>query len=319
MEEKHIKWDGSSLIVLDQRKLPYKEEFFCCRSYKDVAYAIKEMVVRGAPLIGIVAAFGVVLGFKEGEDKDKVFKTISSTRPTARNLFWALERMEGLWGDMRALEEEAIKIWKEDIEANKKIGIHGSSLLASNSRILTYCNAGSLATGGYGTALGVIRKAYEDGKVEMVYACETRPYLQGARLTAWELSQEGIPVTLICDNTAGYLISLGKVDAIIVGADRIARNGDTANKIGTYTLSVLARENNVPFYVAAPTSTWDNTIKTGDEIPIEERSPDEVRSVVGVRIAPEGIDVFNPSFDVTPARNITAYITEKGIKRPEQL
>ncbi len=319
MEQRHIKWDGRALIVLDQRFLPENEIYISCKTLEDAARAIRNMVIRGAPLIGIVAAFGVVLGFREGREKQDVFLTLSKTRPTARNLFWALERMEALWGDEKALEMEAIRIWEEDIETNKKIGDNGSRLVKDGSNILTHCNAGTLATGGYGTALGVVRSASFQGKVKMVYSCETRPYLQGARITCWELSREGIPVTLICDNMVGYIMKKGMVDLVVVGADRIAKNGDVANKIGTYTISVLAKEHGIPFYVAAPMSTWDPSLKSGDEIPIEQRSPNEVTHIGSRKIAPSGIEVLNPSFDITPAENITAYITEKGILKKEDL
>ncbi len=319
MEQRHIKWDGRALIVLDQRFLPENEIYISCKTLEDAARAIRNMVIRGAPLIGIVAAFGVVLGFREGREKQDVFLTLSKTRPTARNLFWALERMEALWGDEKALEMEAIRIWEEDIETNKKIGDNGSRLVKDGSNILTHCNAGTLATGGYGTALGVVRSASFQGKVKMVYSCETRPYLQGARITCWELSREGIPVTLICDNMVGYIMKKGMVDLVVVGADRIAKNGDVANKIGTYTISVLAKEHGIPFYVAAPMSTWDLSLKSGDEIPIEQRSPNEVTHIGSRKIAPSGIEVLNPSFDITPAENITAYITEKGILKKEDL
>ncbi len=316
MEERHIKWDGRKLTVLDQRALPNREIYLDLESYKDVAWAIKEMVVRGAPLIGIVAAFGVVLGFKKGGKKEEVFKVLSSTRPTARNLFWALEAMEKVWGDERDLEEKALEIWREDVEANRKIGKIGASLIDGEVRILTHCNAGALATGGYGTALGVVRKAFEEGKVEMVYACETRPYLQGARLTVWELQKDGIPVTLVCDNMVGFLLWKDMVDLAVVGADRVAKNGDVANKIGTYGISVLFKEHKKPFYVAAPKSSWDYSLEDGTSIVIEERDAKEVLEIRGVPIAPPGTRVFNPSFDITPAENITAIISEEGVFRP---
>ncbi len=319
MEQRHIKWDGNNLLLLDQRLLPQEERYVTCKTAEDVAGAIKNMTIRGAPLIGIVAAFGVVLGFKEGLEKAKTFEILSNTRPTARNLFWSLERMEKLWGDAKRLEEEALKIWREDIEANQKIGDFGSSLIKKKVSILTHCNAGTLATGGYGTALGVVRSCSRDGKLKMVYSTETRPYLQGARITCWELIQDGIPTTLICDNMVGYCMRKGIIDIVVVGADRIAKNGDFANKIGTYTISVLAKHHNIPFYVAAPTSTWDASIKSGDEIPIEERDESEIKEIKGVKVAPDGVKAFNPSFDVTPKENVTAYITEKGVIKPEDL
>jgi len=291
------------------------------------------MVVRGAPAIGVVAAYGVVLGAKEMAEKTKNFldfkakveliiNRLAATRPTAVNLFWALKKMKRIVeagrsiGDIvAALETEAVNIEEQDVETNKKIGQYGAELLSSREVILTHCNTGALATAGYGTALGVVRAAFEAGKEITVYVDETRPYLQGARLTAWELQQEGIPYYLITDNMAGWLMASGEITCVIVGADRIASNGDTANKIGTYTLSVLAKEHGIPFYVAAPTSTFDLSIKTGKEIPIEERAPEEVLfcHCKDCRIAPYGAKVKNPAFDVTPHENITAIITEKGI------
>ncbi len=328
-----LKWTGKSLLLLDQRKLPLKEEWIECTTYECVAKAIEDMVVRGAPAIGVVAAYGVVLGAKEltGEAKNYVeFKAklevivnrLAATRPTAVNLFWALRRMKKIINAgsdisdiVQALETEAISIEKQDVETNRKIGYFGAELLSSREVILTHCNTGALATAGYGTALGVVRAAVELGKDITVFVDETRPYLQGARLTAWELQQEGIPYYLITDNMAGWFMSLGEITCVIVGADRIARNGDTANKIGTYTLSVLAKEHGIPFYVAAPTSTFDLSIDSGIEIPIEERNPNEVLycHCKDCRIAPYGAKVKNPAFDVTPHENITGIITEKGV------
>jgi methylthioribose-1-phosphate isomerase len=308
-----------------------------CITYRDAAEAIKAMKVRGAPAIGVTAAYGIVLGVKEnsGRDKEEFFKRLyhaadelKSTRPTAVNLFWAIDRMvrkaeenrEKTIPDIqKILEREADNMAEEDFRINRKIGENGQVLLKGGEVILTHCNAGALATVDYGTALGVIRAAWENGKKVSVYADETRPYLQGARLTAWELMQSNIPVTLITDNMAGYFMKKGVVTAAIVGADRIAANGDTANKIGTYSVAVLARENNIPFYVAAPVSTLDFSIASGEEITIEERNEREVTFIGETRIAPEGVKVANPAFDVTPAKYITAIITEKGIVSPPYL
>lgn len=331
---KPIIWSNFKLNLLDQRLLPIEVKYIECNSYNDVAECIKSMVVRGAPAIGIAAAYGVVLGAKEvysndkikfEKDMQKVFETLASTRPTAVNLFWALKRLKdkfysALQNDNEnlivLLENEANEIFNEDLELNKKIGKYGAKLLPDKCTVLTHCNAGALATAGWGTALGVIRSAKEMGKEIKVFADETRPLLQGARLTAFELMNDGIDVTLISDNMAGYVMKLGLVDAIIVGADRIAANGDTANKIGTYSLSVLAKAHNIPFYIAAPYSTFDLNIKNGEEIPIEERSHEEVRTIFNIRIAPENVKVFNPSFDVTPNKNITAIITDRGVIYP---
>jgi methylthioribose-1-phosphate isomerase len=328
-----LKWTEEALLLIDQRKLPLQEEWVECKSYEDVAKAIEDMVVRGAPAIGVVAAYGVVLGAKEAAKSSEnlmdfkarvelIINRLAATRPTAVNLFWALKRMRRILeagGNIEdvvaALETEAINIERQDVETNKKIGFFGAELLSSKEVILTHCNTGALATAGYGTALGVIRAAVENGKDVTVYVDETRPYLQGARLTAWELQQEGIPYYLITDNMAGWFMSLGEITCVIVGADRIARNGDTANKIGTYSLSVLAKEHGIPFYIAAPTSTFDLSISSGKEIPIEERSADEVVfcHCKDCRIAPYGAKVKNPAFDVTPHENITGIITEKGV------
>ncbi len=324
-----MKWDGKSLKLIDQRKLPTEEIYNEYFDYKGVAKSIKDMVVRGAPAIGVTAAFGYVLGAYEAEklpiEKRKKFmknvkEELLNTRPTAVNLFWALEKMEKFFNSgMNAfeLEKEAVRMAEEDIEINRTMGKWGSTLIKDGFGILTHCNTGTLATVDYGTALGVIRTAFESGKKITVYADETRPYLQGARLTAWELLKYGIKDTyLISDNMAGWVMKLGKIDAIFVGADRIASNGDTANKIGTYTLSILAKEHEIPFYIVAPTSTIDINIESGNEIPIEERNHREVTHIKGVQIAPTGVKVFNPAFDVTPHENITAIVTEKGIIKP---
>ncbi len=316
-----LKWEGDFLLILDQRRIPHKAEFLECRDHEEVAQAIKSMAVRGAPAIGIAAAYGVVLGVKKLSlsSIDLIIDVLSKTRPTAVNLFWALERMRERaktatsWED---LLEEAKKIHEEDIRANKKMGEYGADLVPDNAGILTHCNAGALATGGFGTALGVIRSAVLKGKKVKVYADETRPVLQGARLTTWELMMDNIDVTLITDNMAGYLMSKREIDLVIVGADRIAANGDVANKIGTYSLAVLANHHGIPFYVAAPVSTIDINIPSGKDIPIEERNPKEVVEIAGVRIAPEGVKVFNPAFDITPAELVSAIITEKGVLRP---
>lgn len=325
-----VEWTDKGVVMIDQRLLPEKEVYRTYKNYKDVAKAIKDMVVRGAPAIGVSAAMGVALGASKIRTKDlKVFKRefkaisklLASTRPTAVNLFWAIERMNGVVEAnkgatvaelQKKLVDEAIKVHAEDIEINRNIGRHGGKLLKNNSTVLTHCNAGALATAGYGTALGVIRGAIEAGKKVAVYADETRPFLQGARLTAWELHRDGIDVTLITDNMAGYMMKKGLIDAVVVGADRIAANGDAANKIGTYSVAILAREHKIPFYVAAPLSTIDLKIKHGDNIPIEERDTGEVTHLTGKRIAPKGVKVKNPAFDVTPNRLIAAIITEKG-------
>jgi len=329
-----IAWRGRSLIMVDQRKLPGQEVYVRCRTYIQVAQAIEKMVIRGAPAIGIAAAYGVVLGAMSlrGEtgrslerDIRKVIRRLERTRPTARNLFWALDRMrsayervrdQGLRAIRAALLDEAQAIEREDAETNKAIGRHGHPLLRDGWTVLTHCNAGALATADYGTALGVIRAAVAEGKSVRVLADETRPFLQGARLTVWELDRDGIPVVLITDGMAGWFMRRGEVDAVIVGADRIAANGDTANKIGTYSLAVLAKENGVPFYVAAPVSTIDEDIADGGGIPIEERNPEEVREVGGRLVTLPFVEVRNPAFDVTPAAYITAIVTELGVRRP---
>ncbi len=328
-----LKWEGNALMLIDQRKLPHKEEWITCKNYEDVAKAIEDMVIRGAPAIGVTAAYGVTLGAKELAIKAKdinefkmfaelVINRLATTRPTAVNLFWALKRMKSIIDAgtsiediLLALETEAKNIEIQDIDRNKKIGMYGAEILGNKETILTHCNTGALATAGFGTALGVIRAAYQMEKEILVYVDETRPYLQGARLTAWELEQEGIPYYLITDNMAGWFTALGEITCMIVGADRIAINGDTANKIGTYNLSVLAKEHGIPFYIAAPSSTFDFSIKTGTEIPIEDRSPDEVVycHCSDCRIAPENARVKNPAFDVTPHESITGIITERGV------
>lgn len=331
MEIKTIEFKDDILYLIDQRKLPGIYEIFQCKDYKEVEFAIRDMVVRGAPAIGATAAYGVVLAAKEFLKEDEFFKKmeealvfLGNSRPTAVNLMWAIKRMRVLIEDNKNLpldelykriKEEADNILAEDIETNKTMAKYGNEVIKENATILTHCNTGALATAGYGTALGVIREAHYTGKNVFVYADETRPRLQGGRLTAWELVQEGIPSKLIADNVAATLIRDRKIDLILVGADRIATNGDTANKIGTFMLSVIAKTYNVPFYIVAPTTTIDFDIETGKEIEIEERDISEVTHIDGIRIAPEGIDVYNPAFDVTPWENITGIITEKGIIR----
>jgi methylthioribose-1-phosphate isomerase len=331
-----IQWDSArkKLILLDQTLLPGEESY---REYNDpseVAGAIRSLVVRGAPAIGCAAAFGVVLAANQYKDDDpeelrgtvrKAVDVLAGARPTAVNLFWALDRMSRLLNSssegncsqiLRVFEAEAVRIFEEDLSSCQTIGDLGSGLVPDGAKILTHCNAGALATAGYGTALGVIRSAHREGKVSMVWVDETRPVLQGARLTAWEMIRESIPATLVTDNMAGALMAGGKVDLVVVGADRIAANGDVANKIGTYSLAVLADYHKIPFVVAAPISTIDNTITSGNQIPIEEREPAEVAGYVQVRWAPQGIGIYNPAFDVTPAALVTAIVTEKGIARP---
>lgn len=324
-----VKWNGDSVTILDQRLLPLKEEYHTYTEYHDIAEAITSMETRGAPAIGITAGMGIALGAKKTVKKDiaefkeemkRIFDCFAATRPTAVNLFWTINRMKKILEDSGSIEEavlklekEALLILEEDIAANRQMGKNGSKFIQDGDIIMTHCNAGALATGGYGTALGVIRAAVEEGKKIEVFACETRPYLQGARLTTWELLQDNIPVTLITDNMSGYFMKNGTIKKIIVGADRIAKNGDTANKIGTYTHSVLAKEHGIPFYIAAPVSTLDPQTETGNDIVIEYRNIEEVAFIKNVQIAPEGIRIINPSFDVTPAENITAIITEKGV------
>ncbi|NLY91605.1 MAG: S-methyl-5-thioribose-1-phosphate isomerase [Firmicutes bacterium] len=329
-----MRWEDRTLILLDQTKLPAEEVYLACRDYRRVATAIRRLEVRGAPAIGVAAAFGVVLGAEEilrqkGDlttGLEKVFNELAATRPTAVNLFWALERMRKVVTTQQesdperlvaALEAEALRLYQEDIETNERLGRHGAALLADGTTVLTICNAGALATVAHGTALAVIRAAVGAGKRIAVVACETRPLLQGARLTTWELQKEGIPVTLITDNMAGYVMQQGMVQAVLTGADRIAANGDVVNKIGTYSLAVLAAAHDLPFYVAAPTSTMDLTIKDGREIPIEERGAEEVTMFGGRAVAPAGVKVYNPAFDLTPARLVRALITEQGVIRSE--
>jgi methylthioribose-1-phosphate isomerase len=312
--------------MIDQTRLPRETVFVTCADYRDVAKAIKDMIIRGAPAIGVAAAMGIAIGVQKEDPSqfDHICETIRATRPTAVNLFWAIQRMRDLYASLagKPLEEiraaliaEAQAIKAEDIECCKSIGRHGADLVPDGKIVLTHCNAGALATAGYGTALGVIRGAVEQGKKIAVYADETRPFLQGARLTAWELAQDGIDVTIITDNMAGHFLKSGKIGCVVVGADRIAANGDTANKIGTYGVAVLAKENGVPFYVAAPISTLDLSIAHGDQIPIEERSSSEVTEIKGVHIAPEGVPARHPGFDVTPNRYVTAIVTENGVAR----
>ena len=310
-----LRWTGDALELLDQRALPERIEYVACRTASDTARAIREMVVRGAPAIGCAAAFGIALDAGRGVGLEAGFEALAASRPTAVNLFWALDRMRRTLEQhgASALEREAIAIFEEDLAVNRAIGAHGAKLVPDHARIMTHCNAGALATAGHGTALGVIRSARDQGKAISVVANETRPYLQGARLTAWEMVQEQIPVTLVTDNMAGYLMSRGEIDLLIVGADRVAANGDVANKIGTYTLAVLARRHALPFYVAAPLSTFDLSIADGASIPIEERAADEVTGYRGIRWAPNGVAVRNPAFDVTPADLVTGLITERGV------
>ena len=333
MSIKPILYENGLLKLIDQRLLPTEEVWLEYTDYREVAEAIRSMVVRGAPAIGVTAAFGAAFGAREiAADSfeafypqfEEVCALLAATRPTAVNLFWALDRMKECARKKRELPlaelkerllAEAESIAEEDERLNRAMGKYGEPLIPAGGRILTHCNAGALATGGYGTALGVIRAAAEAGKQVSVLADETRPFLQGARLTAWELMKDHIPVTLICDNMAGYLMSRGEVDCVIVGADRIAANGDTANKIGTYTVAVLAREHNLPFYVAAPLSTIDLSLPDGSHIPIEERDASEVTHTGGKQLAPDGVAVRNPAFDVTPARLVTAIITERGVVR----
>ncbi|MGH7815969.1 MAG: S-methyl-5-thioribose-1-phosphate isomerase [Candidatus Binatia bacterium] len=331
MAVKSIEWKNDRVIMLDQRLLPHKEVYRVCRDYHEVAEAIREMVIRGAPAIGVAAAMGVARGGLKASQRtfdrefERIVLTLGKTRPTAVNLFWALQRMRdvylahrsrGVETVQRALKDEAQKIYKEDIAANKQLGKFGASLMRHAKRIMTHCNAGALATAGYGTALGVLRALKESGSKFEVFVNETRPFLQGARLTAWELKREKIPATLITDNTAGYLMQKGKVDAVIVGCDRVAANGDVANKIGTYTIAVLAKRHGIPFYVAGPTSSIDINCLSGKDIPIEQRDPKEVSHIFGKPVAPKGMKVFNPAFDVTSQELISAIITEKGVINP---
>lgn len=320
-----IEWTDAGVVMIDQTRLPNEEIFITCRTSDEVAHAIRTMIIRGAPAIGVAAAMGIALGMQQpAADIDAICDTLSKTRPTAVNLFWAIGRMKKLHATLSgrsaeeirdALATEAQLIRLEDIAINRAIGRHGAPLVPDGKTVLTHCNAGALATAGYGTALGVIRAAIEQGKKIDVFADETRPFLQGSRLTVWELQQDNIDTTLITDNMAGHFLKSGRIGCVVVGADRIAANGDVANKIGTYSVAVLAKENNVPFYVAAPTSTLDLTLKTGDAIPIEERAPSEVTHYSGTPVAPHGTAARHPAFDVTPNRYVTAIITEKGVAR----
>src|SRR5712675_3125650 len=328
-----LEWTEQGVRFIDQTKLPTEETYLTCKTHEEVADAIRNMVVRGAPAIGVAAALGIALGMKTskaetvGELKrelDQISDNMGKTRPTAVNLFWAIRRMQEKFERLRVrpvaqikneLIEEAKRMHAEDIAANQAMGRHGATLMPSEGGVLTHCNAGALATAGYGTALGVIRAAVEQGKKIHVYADETRPFLQGSRLTAWELKKDGIPTTVISDNMAGAMMSQGKIGAIVVGADRIAANGDVANKIGTYTVAVLAKEHGIPFYVAAPMSTIDLATSDGTQIPIEERTAEEVTHIAGKQMVPDGVEIENPAFDVTPAKYVTAIITEKGIAR----
>ena len=330
---KTLEWTDEGVRLIDQTRLPLEETYVVCRNYQEVAVAIRNMIVRGAPAIGVAAAMGIALGVKQSQttdvaalrgEFDHMCSVIGETRPTAVNLFWAIRRMTEKF-DLAAgrpveqikndLVREAQQMYLEDIAANEAMGRHGATLMPSSGGVLTHCNAGALATCGYGTALGVIRAAIASGKKLHVFADETRPFLQGSRLTAWELTKDGIQTTLIADNMAGAMMKQGKVKAVVVGADRIAANGDVANKIGTYTVAILAKEHSLPFYVAAPWSTVDMSMPTGEEIPIEQRSPDEVTHHGGRQIAPNGVLVENPAFDVTPSKYVTAIITERGIAR----
>jgi len=320
-----IQWTDAGVVMIDQTSLPRQERYVTCTTYQQVADAIRQMIIRGAPAIGVAAAMGIALGMREAESAgefENICETLAATRPTAVNLFWAIDRMRRVYAEMRGrpledvrarLIDEARQIRLEDIAINECIGRNGAPLVPDGKTVLTHCNAGALATAGYGTALGVIRAAVDAGKQIDVFADETRPFLQGARLTVWELQHDQIPATLITDNMAGHFLHSGRIGCVIVGADRIAANGDVANKIGTYSLAVLAKENNVPFYVAAPISTLDLKLASGDQIPIEQRAAQEVTHVHGVPIAPEGTQVANPAFDVTPNRYVTAIVTERGV------
>jgi methylthioribose-1-phosphate isomerase len=333
---KTLYWTDEGVVMIDQRRLQTEELYPVFRTYEEVAAAIKDMVVRGAPAIGVAAAMGIALGARDirpedpeafGREFEHICQVFGATRPTAVNLFWAIERMRALYRTHReegrplaetrtGLVAEANRMLEEDIAVNRALGQHGAELIPDGATVLTHCNAGALATAGdYGTALGVIRAAVESGKRVAVFADETRPFLQGARLTAWELQRDKIPVTLITDNMAGHFMHRGRIDCVVVGADRIAANGDVANKIGTYSVAVLARENRIPFYVAAPISTLDLSLSSGDGIPIEERGGREVTHVQGARLAPVGIEIANPAFDITPHRYVAAIVTERGVAR----
>ncbi|MGA3025071.1 MAG: S-methyl-5-thioribose-1-phosphate isomerase [Bryobacteraceae bacterium] len=325
-----IQWTPAGVVMIDQTKLPREEVYVTCTTYDEVAGAIRTMVIRGAPAIGVAAAMGVALGVLHAgpaqldAEFERICDALAATRPTAVNLFWAIDRMKRVFREVRdepverireRLIREARQIRLEDIAINEAIGRNGMDLVPDCKTVLTHCNAGALATAGYGTALGVVRAAISSGKTIDVFADETRPFLQGARLTVWELQHDGIPATLITDNMAGHFLKSGRIGCVVVGADRIAANGDVANKIGTYSVAVLAKENSVPFYVAAPISTLDLTLASGAEIPIEQRAASEVTHVFGVAVAPEGTAVENPAFDVTPNRYVTAIITERGVAR----
>jgi methylthioribose-1-phosphate isomerase len=323
-----IQWTDAGVVMIDQTRLPIEETYVTCRTYEEVATAIRDMIIRGAPAIGVAAAMGVARGALDATDLDGQFDvicdTLAKTRPTAVNLFWAIDRMKRVYAGVRGqpldvirrrLVDEAKLVREEDIAINRAIGRHGAVLVPDGRTVLTHCNAGALATAGYGTALGVIRAAIEAGKHIDVFADETRPFLQGARLTVWELQQDHIPTTLITDNMAGHFMKAGRIGCVVVGADRIAANGDVANKVGTYSVAVLAKENNVPFYVAAPISSLDLTLTSGDQIPIEQRAASEVTHVFGHAVAPAGTTVENPAFDVTPNRYVTAIVTERGVAR----
>jgi methylthioribose-1-phosphate isomerase len=328
-----LEWTDQGVRFIDQTKLPLEETYVLATTYQEVADVIVTMVVRGAPAIGVSAAFGIALGAKQTEasttkefapEFDQICTLLAGTRPTAVNLFWAIDRLKALFAKLndegasleqiqKALLDDAKAMYDEDIAACKAMGAHGAELMPENGGVLTHCNAGALATCGYGTALGVIRGAVERGKQIHVYADETRPFLQGARLTAWELMEDGIATTVICDNMAASIMRQGKIQAVVVGADRIAANGDFANKIGTYSVAIMAKEHGIPFYVAAPWSTIDRATLTGQQIPIEERSPREVTHHGGKQLTPDGVGICNPAFDVTPARYVTAIITERGV------
>src|SRR6202162_1042159 len=328
-----LEWTESGVVFIDQTKLPTEEVYVTCTTHEQVPDDTPRVVPRAPPAIGVAAAMGIALGVKNSEaetgadlkkDFDQICETIRQTRPTAVNLFWAIRRMTEKFDTLRArpiaqikqaLVEEARRMHAEDIAANQAMGRHGATLMPSSGGVLTHCNAGALATAGYGTALGVIRAAVEQGKKIHVYADETRPFLQGSRLTAWELMKDGIPTTVISDSMAGVMMQQGKIGAIVVGADRIAANGDVANKVGTYTVAVLAKENGIPFYVAAPLSTVDLATPDGSKIPIEQRNPREVTHIAGKQMVPDGVQVENPAFDVTPAKYVAAIITERGIAR----
>jgi methylthioribose-1-phosphate isomerase len=328
-----LEWTDQGVRFIDQTKLPMEETYVNCTTYQQVADVIRDMVVRGAPAIGVAAAMGIALGAQNSKaentgdlkrDFDQICEVIGKTRPTAVNLFWAIRRMQEKFETLRvrpipqikqSLIEEAKRMHAEDIAANRAMGLHGATLMPATGGVLTHCNAGALATCGYGTALGVIRAAFEQGKKIHVYADETRPFLQGSRLTAWELMKDGIPTTVISDNMSGAMMKQGKIQAIVVGADRIAANGDVANKIGTYTVAVLAKEHGIPFYVAAPISTVDLETPDGSKIPIEQRNPREVTHIAGKQMVPDGVSIENPAFDVTPAKYVTAIVTERGIAR----